>query len=114
MGHADPVSTPGQGANLQGRTAIVTGGASGIGRATALLLAQHGAQVFVGDFRPLAENAEPFARLGIVQTHRERGREAQQAVAKVTLVHRILIVLPVRRLRSYSEPRRRRPSLGEC
>lgn len=68
MGHADPVSTPGQGANLQGRTAIVTGGASGIGRATALLLAQHGAQVFVGDFRPLAENAEPFARLGIVQT----------------------------------------------
>jgi NAD(P)-dependent dehydrogenase (short-subunit alcohol dehydrogenase family) len=59
---------PGHGATLQGRTAIVTGGANGIGRATAVLLAQHGAQVFVGDFRPLAENAETFARLGILQT----------------------------------------------
>src|SRR5215472_12077015 len=34
---------------MQGRTVIVTGGASGIGRATALLLAREGAQVFVGD-----------------------------------------------------------------
>jgi 2-hydroxycyclohexanecarboxyl-CoA dehydrogenase len=35
--------------DLQGRTVIVTGGASGIGRATALLLAEEGAKVFVGD-----------------------------------------------------------------
>jgi 2-hydroxycyclohexanecarboxyl-CoA dehydrogenase len=35
--------------DLQGRTVIVTGGASGIGRATALLLAREGATVFVGD-----------------------------------------------------------------
>jgi 2-hydroxycyclohexanecarboxyl-CoA dehydrogenase len=34
---------------MQGRTVIVTGGASGIGRATALLLAREGASVFVGD-----------------------------------------------------------------
>jgi len=34
---------------MQGRRVIVTGGASGIGRATALLLAREGAQVFVGD-----------------------------------------------------------------
>jgi 2-hydroxycyclohexanecarboxyl-CoA dehydrogenase len=34
---------------MQGRTVIVTGGASGIGRATALLLAREGAQVFIGD-----------------------------------------------------------------
>src|SRR5579871_3692300 len=34
---------------MQGRRIIVTGGASGIGRATALLLAREGAQVFVGD-----------------------------------------------------------------
>ena len=34
---------------MQGRTVIVTGGASGIGRATALLLAREGARVFVGD-----------------------------------------------------------------
>jgi 2-hydroxycyclohexanecarboxyl-CoA dehydrogenase len=34
---------------MQGRTVIVTGGASGIGRATALLLAHEGAEVFIGD-----------------------------------------------------------------
>jgi 2-hydroxycyclohexanecarboxyl-CoA dehydrogenase len=34
---------------LQEQTVIVTGGASGIGRATALLLAREGARVFIGD-----------------------------------------------------------------
>jgi 2-hydroxycyclohexanecarboxyl-CoA dehydrogenase len=34
---------------MQNRVVIVTGGASGIGRATALLLAREGAQVFIGD-----------------------------------------------------------------
>ena len=34
---------------MQGRAVIVTGGASGIGRATALLLAREGAHVFIGD-----------------------------------------------------------------
>jgi 2-hydroxycyclohexanecarboxyl-CoA dehydrogenase len=34
---------------MQGRTVIVTGGASGIGKATAFLLAREGARVFVGD-----------------------------------------------------------------
>jgi 2-hydroxycyclohexanecarboxyl-CoA dehydrogenase len=34
---------------MEGRTVIVTGGASGIGRATALLLAREGASVFIGD-----------------------------------------------------------------
>ncbi|MFD2090738.1 3-oxoacyl-ACP reductase FabG [Blastococcus deserti] len=34
---------------LEGRNAIVTGGAQGIGRATALMLAEHGARVVVAD-----------------------------------------------------------------
>ena len=50
---------------LQDRVAVVTGAASGIGRATALLLAEHGAQVFVGDYDPLPENEALFGARGI-------------------------------------------------
>jgi 2-hydroxycyclohexanecarboxyl-CoA dehydrogenase len=47
---------------MQGRAVVVTGGASGIGKATALLLAREGARVFVGDIdetggRAVAEQA---------------------------------------------------------
>jgi NAD(P)-dependent dehydrogenase (short-subunit alcohol dehydrogenase family) len=53
---------------LLDRVAVVTGAASGIGRATALLLAKHGARVFAGDFDPLPENERLFAEARIVQT----------------------------------------------
>jgi NAD(P)-dependent dehydrogenase (short-subunit alcohol dehydrogenase family) len=39
----------GKNINLTGKTAVVTGAGSGIGRATARLLAQHGAKVHVAD-----------------------------------------------------------------
>ncbi|HEX4130430.1 MAG TPA: SDR family oxidoreductase [Pirellulales bacterium] len=62
--------------SLAGRVAVVTGGASGIGRATAILLARHGARVFVGDRVPRDENEAIFAELGIVQLACDVCREA--------------------------------------
>ncbi len=47
---------------LAGRVAIVTGGASGIGQATALLLASEGARVLVGDVRPAPEQSRTLPR----------------------------------------------------
>lgn len=46
--------------NLKGKTAIVTGGANGIGKATALILAKHGANISIGDFN--LEDAKKVAK----------------------------------------------------
>jgi NAD(P)-dependent dehydrogenase (short-subunit alcohol dehydrogenase family) len=51
--------------SLPGRVAIVTGGASGIGRATAVALDRAGAHVFVGDVQQSLQNRTLFADLGI-------------------------------------------------
>lgn len=51
--------------DLKNHVAVVTGGASGIGRACAVLLAEQGAKVFVADYDPLDANETQFADLGI-------------------------------------------------
>jgi NAD(P)-dependent dehydrogenase (short-subunit alcohol dehydrogenase family) len=48
---------PSPGARLEGRVCVVTGGAGGIGRASALRLAAEGARVVIGDLDPLAGKA---------------------------------------------------------
>jgi 2-hydroxycyclohexanecarboxyl-CoA dehydrogenase len=63
---------------MQDRNVIVTGGASGIGRATALLLAREGARVFIGDVdeaggravveQAAGEGAIEFLPLDLTQT----------------------------------------------
>lgn len=49
---------------MEGRAVIVTGGASGIGRATALLLAREGATVFIGDIDEAGGAATAAAAAG--------------------------------------------------
>jgi len=60
-----------------GKVALVTGGASGIGRATALLLADGGASVFIGD-------VDDDAGRDTVDEIRRRGGEAAYARTDVT------------------------------
>ena len=73
------MSTPPQSWSLSGRTALVTGGGTGIGRACALLLAERGAKVSV-----LGRTAEPLdgtkelAPAGSVETIVADVREAEQ------------------------------------
>lgn len=61
------------------RTAIVTGGESGIGRATVLLLARRGYEVIAGDLQTLAENDVSYVELGIRRLTCDVRREADIA-----------------------------------
>lgn len=53
--------------DLTGRIAVVTGGSNGIGRATALLLARHGARVTAADYLLDPANDRLFGELAIRQ-----------------------------------------------
>lgn len=53
--------------SLKGKTAIVTGGANGIGKATAMILAKHGANISIGDFnlKDAQKTAKEIEALGV-------------------------------------------------
>ena len=67
---------------FENQVVVVTGGASGIGQATALAFAEAGARVFVGDLRTTVDT-ERFRDLGIVEVECDvrREEEVRQLVA---------------------------------
>ncbi|WP_411731911.1 SDR family NAD(P)-dependent oxidoreductase [Paeniglutamicibacter sp.] len=73
---ADRTHGPANSYGLAGRTAVITGAASGIGAATARLLAARGANVLIGDVDPAAA--------GTVELIRSTGGKADWAHTDVT------------------------------
>merc|ERR1711916_64282 len=74
---------------FKGQTVVITGGASGIGRACAVLFTERGARVFVGDLTLPDENAELFGRLNIKQRKVDVQKEddVRNLVAEAGTVH---------------------------
>jgi NAD(P)-dependent dehydrogenase (short-subunit alcohol dehydrogenase family) len=79
--------------NFKDKVAIVTGGSTGIGRATALLFARHGAKVVIGDVNPEGrETVATIKREGgaalFVETDVRDAQQVQNLVAAAVETYR--------------------------
>lgn len=72
------------GTDLTGMTAVVTGGAAGIGRGIAVELAREGADVVVADVDPEPNLDEERERGTTVEVVRELGRQAEYVETDIT------------------------------
>ena len=73
-------------AQLQGKVILVTGGGSGIGRATSALLARQGAKVMIADYVP--ESAERTVKM-----IKDAGGEASCIAADVSVTRQVEIMI---------------------
>src|SRR5271167_1321049 len=71
---------------LQGKVALVTGGGSGIGRATALRLAREGAKIMIADYVP--EGAERTVKM-----IKEASGEASCLAADVSVTKQVEMMI---------------------
>lgn len=67
--------------NFTDKVAIVTGGATGIGRATSLLFARHGARVVIGDLNPEGAKIAELIKSDGADNGRPRSRTREELVA---------------------------------
>ena len=79
--------------NFTGKVALITGGGAGIGRATSVRFAHHGAKVVIGDIDPAgAETANLIKREGgeaiFVQTDVREAKDAERVVAAYVAITR--------------------------
>jgi len=82
--------------NIQGKSALVTGGASGLGAATVRMLAAKGAKVMIADINEQAGNAlaqELGAAAAFVKMDVTKEKDVQNAVKEATARHGGLHIL---------------------
>src|SRR5690349_8544096 len=86
--------------SLEGKTAVVTGGGSGIGRAIAGLFAQQGAQVIVADLNEAAANelvdqikAQGGRAIPMVSNVADQAQSASAMAGIISKVGRISILV---------------------
>lgn len=78
-----------QAMNLQGRRVLVTGAANGIGKATALVLAQLGAELLLVDRAPLAATCEEAKNLGATCTEAQGDLTSDAFIAELFTAGRL-------------------------
>src|SRR5690349_6972400 len=85
-GEDRPMNSGGAQFDFTGKVAVVTGGSTGIGRAAALMFAQHGARVVIGDVNPAGENTiEEIKKAGgealFVETDVSQSKQVENLIA---------------------------------